>query len=46
MPRSNLKSIMEGMASFSLNSRPWGAMGGLFMPKILRNLGPNVLDPY
>ena len=28
---------MEGMASFSLNISPWGAMGGLFMPKVMHN---------
>ncbi len=27
---------MEGMASFPLNISPWGAMGGLFMPKIIQ----------
>ena len=29
---------MEGMASFPLNISPWGAMGGLFMSKIIHNL--------
>ena len=28
---------MEGMAPFPLDISPWGAMGGLFMPKIIRN---------
>ena len=37
-PRSNLKTIMEGMAPFSLNISPRGAMGGLFMPRIMHNL--------
>ena len=28
---------MEGMAPFPLNISPWGAMGGLFMPKLRQN---------
>ena len=33
---SHMKTIAEGMASFSLNISPWGAMGGLFMIKFIR----------
>ena len=29
---------MEGMALFSLNISPWGAMGRLFMSKFMHNL--------
>ena len=29
---------MEGMASFSLDISPWGAMGGLFVAKFMHNL--------
>ena len=29
---------MEGMASFPLNIRTWGAMGGSLMPKIIQHV--------
>ena len=32
---SHIESMLEGVAPYSLNITPWGAMGGPFMPNFI-----------